>query len=791
MENNLPEIGDIVKCIKSFTTTYSYNNVKTISFIKDELYTIRSKGAVHVDINNDDIITATLFTKSIYGEFIYKDYFELYKKGKLVKFYTEKRYEGKYEWNLKLKTNIITAKNNSSLKLSGMITYVKFNNLKSIKFHSIVKSVTLNGITDRLEYDHEDKDKVTLNNDNLKLHKNIKRFNIFNGYSSNNTKYHHVILKDLNYPKNIESINFLNVKTDILKSNASEIILKYSEVDELILNKDTINYISITESIIHKCNLDMFTEKINGCGTNMYVIKIDDNTFISNMSNKRSTLEEISIICNTLQLKKTIKYFNLNSKSRYNFIANYDKKDNNIFKFYSESNNIISLKMHKNNIVLFNSHTPLNDLNFTITLNDKDDIIIYCNVGWRNEDFLKLSNNIFNRLAKFSEHEQLHHLFFEDLFNHPDIGLVKNTELLDVRDFDFSLLENKENYKNIECLHFKEDKWIGLEFYKRKYYNYFNTNNVVIEWTELGFKLSTENIKEGSKYFKPGIEDYYDKIKYDKDHFNVIEDYLIYDETIKYKLKATEKLVHDENCYLYNKRIFKKHSRLDYRDNTKISLKTAEGLAFKYKLNLDHNNITYHNKEYSYEGFKHITDKCNTNREAILDMLFRYNGNLITNRKEVDRQDRPLIRIGNNLYIDYKDNHRDKEQLVLVGETKEYKYSNSDGIYIDNVKVKMCEILDLNNLEFSFVNLDISNKLRADVNNFLEEKEDFLRDILLESYNRKLVGLYYLLAYYCKDISWAFNDNYEYTKEDEDIFKSLKSELINCFEITKKRIKND
>lgn len=885
MKRDLPLEGDIVKCIKDYAKEDSRLYGEHVNFVKGELYIINHYQKVYVSIINNRNRIDFVSDTNIYNGIQFFEYFEFYKKASDCKLYDHSYYnKGFNDYEEKIKTENKHSDRNFKLNNnSNVFNFTKIANLKTYKY---LKEIRLEkGYKYGKEYSNTKLDDSNLDlSDNLEsiiIHNTRERISIYNR-EENVIEEENIVFNLKKLPKKLKNIEFINVKTKSIKADLETLSLEYSEVEDLQLNPKTLKRLNLQNVKIGKCNIDYFIDYTNGCGSEIYTFKLDDDTFLSSFSNGRLTRNEISQACSTLQLKETIKYFELDD-----IIFNYDsclkgeKRSKystfNTFKFIE--NDKLYINLFKDEIVLFSNHITKNinehdSMYFSFTVDPEFNIKVYktrmINSANKNRNGkiiiddkilpVVLSNKYLNFLSKFSENVQLPVNFFNELFMHPTVVKSKNTGVINISEFTFDSFRNTI-YENCIAIKYFNKKWYwygkqidikepekqyDIDGYDKygydedgydsrgnhkeddgDYYDDEDDNDVptlesiaynkqgknVIEWSNLGFEIDSKKIKNNSMYVKPGVKDYYESLGHGRDEYfhlhNKIE-FPEYDEDKEYSAKLDIDELHDKNYMIldtgifFNQDIDEFHNiskKQQFRDHFNggnspctISLKSAELLAKKYKFKLFPNRIQREeaeNLKYLYIG--RICSGENL-EETSLNYVVRHGleNSILLNQKDLVRKDKPFIKIGNKIYH-YNEYNNNSTYLDIVGDLNEYKHKGEIKYHSNTINVK--ELLKVNNLNFSYVNIDISVKLKNDVMRFIKKHYNDLYHAYKHAYNQMLPFMFYRIAYInntfeeCLEYKYDEKEKIKISKKTEDEFQTLKSELKVCFENTLKRIK--
>ena len=825
---NLPSKHDIVKCIKDVTLEYvDYRDVtRVFNYKTDDIYVVTCDKLPHSvsiralseekDHNGKLIESNFMFVDddSIFEGYQYDKYFTLHKKGSDIKLWTAEIKKDRNSWSSYWEKETRTAKDEYSFKLNGESESFDFNCTKKLKVYEYVQSVSISGDCRSDKELSEGKKQYEFLKDDIVLHSNVKSFSFHSNQRRRNEQNgnSNKVKLDISLPKNLDILCFTNVEMQSIKTKASRVKLDCCKIEKLEIDLSTIEVFSVYGSDIENINVTRFITHTNGDNHRIEIYRISEDLFLTTFSDKKHTKEEITVICNTMQLKDAIEFFKLDTVEFY-FPPTWRDEKPNLLEYHIDDKLNIRFYAHEDMIRIC-SINYCHNYDFFIMLDTENNIKVYSsdNIRSYNMEEVIMTNDLCNRLAKFSEHPQLPNQFFKRLFSNKAVAKLRNTGKIDIRDFDFSMLDDHETYKDCECLIFKNKVWnISKKLHSR------DRSESPIQWAKLGFELKTENIKEGSIYVRPGIKDYYEKLSYKVDEFYLLHnkhDFLEYDESIVYEVDRSQDLITKENLHLYKCNLYGIVTK-EFRDantyvdargwprggNFSVPIDAAIHISKKlgFKLNPskvsigggDSGKNTVYTEMYQYSvGYSH---KCKTDNEIIL--LFYYNkfGDPIHNNPVVQRLESPLINIGGKLCIRNEYNGGSDYDLCIVGES--IKATHAD--WYNQVTESSISLLAKNDFKYSYVNLDIPKKLRTDIMNFLAPYEKRLYWGTRIGYTQKLVTLFYRLAYCVSDIDSLINRNnsddeklIKITKQMEEQFLKIQEELKKCFEKTKKRIKN-
>jgi hypothetical protein len=808
----LPKEGDVVICIKDYTPKKEegeYND--PTHFFKDKLYVIGENKKSYVGVKGDNSRwngDTFVIDPSIYDGPAYFKHFKLYKPAEDYKLYdlTYIKKDSNYSWRSTEETENKCAE--SDFELDSHEESFDFNNIIKLKTYEHVKGVYLSGYGKDDSNRKDDGEYTVLDDDMIKLSSKTKLLRITNGGRGRRDEKRRHVVVNFTIPKNLEHIDLTNISIPMIKGKYKTVDLTYSEIGILHLDPTVLEKIDVKDCKICSCNLDYFCETTNAGKRKLYIFKLDEDTFLTSFTKGRLSKRKLEKLCSTLHLHKTLNYFGL-SKVTFMFDDRYhegydsDKKSDSVnsykFRIY-EKDKKVYIESYKEELVIYN-HKASRDNDFIITITPKLKIKVYDEDTLKcyNTDDIVLGNTLLNRLAKFSEHEQMPLSFFSKLFNHPIIAKARSTGMIDIREFNFSMLDGSP-YEGAAAIKYLDKKWTWFEDSERSLQSagYKGEKGKPIEWTNLGFEIKSDGIKDNSLYVRPGIKDYYERIDYYRDeyfHLHNEIDFPIYDEDKVYDVQVDDEFFHsrdmmilDGGIYQFDGEEVKRYNR--YNPST-IKIEEAEKLAAKYDFKLQPRLISEWKGEYSYQTINKIREAENRDKVVLSFFFGGYSmkDSPLFNQKEVERKDLPFIKIGNKIYC-YNAYTDSRNNLEVVGDRippeEGYTYSRAK-------RVSALDVLYENDFKFSYVNIEVPKKLKTDVLRFIEKHYDYLYHAYKKCYNQKLQYLFYEIAYddhrfeSCLSHTFRDEEKYKIPEGTEEEFQSLKAQLRVCFE---KKIKD-
>lgn len=825
---NLPKSGDIVECIKNI-------KVDDFEYVSGQLYTVYDNANIHVIINTGSDSSR----RDHHGGFVqdpdmfdgipYHDHFKLKTSAKDIKLFTVTGWKKDDSWNggsVKTWTETADKSRYSYFSLTDQHVSVDLYKLKTVKFFNYARDIRITGSVTKewngeSEQDNPD-EWIEFEYGDIVLSPKTKSLTISNANHRSTTKQlYPIYIDNIDIPKTTKDISMENVSMNFLDCTGAETIhLKHCNIGMLVVNPKTIKSIVLKNTKVYQSkNCTIFSEALNGCGTILSIIKLDgEDSYITSFTPDKVNKKEITAHCNTLQLKATIEHFGLDATAKFRFIKkDWDNGDKYVTKnsfSFSDYDGKLEAYTQNNELVIYKGHEPLRDAEFNLTLDKNDQIKVYMEKSYNYETML-LGNKIFNRLAKFSEHDQLPNTFFDVLFKHPSISYVKNTGLVDIKDFDFTMMDSYEKYKDCELIYYSGGAWRWKQKISTNTGSYGDRSEYgKIEWVNVGFELSTKGIKDGSYYVRPGIKKYWKRTKDIMDLYGRMHDELEwtkYDESKVYSVPHNMDMAmkKDEadgfvggyvfNGYIYSEmtgREGQEWSSGAYRQlhasSYSVPLSDMQGVAKKYgfKLNPFMVDANY-DRPAKYKGFtrSHGSDKS-SDKYAIMNYYFSEYGNPIYKNKDRQRSDSPFINIGGKLYIYNGYNGGSRDDYDEVGEIVTSNWSDGT-VHKYQSSEDLKDLLIANNYEYSFVNIDIPPKLKTDVLRFIENNPGMYY-AYKRGANQKLSCLFYRF-YHDRDqkLENQFDDKVKITEQMKTEWFDLVERIAKCFEATKKRIKRE
>lgn len=638
------------------------------------------------------------------------------------------------------------------------------------------------------------------------------------------------ILKDFptkfNYPKNLDKLGFcgFNINSlDNININ-NKLTIYHSNISDLSFKKFQDINVEIYNISFDKYDNKYFETEIESTYTNSFIqiFKIDDDKYLTNISDRYLTKDETELMCSTWQFHEAMDIFGFDKNREFDLISyTYDKEivNNNNFNFEIKDDKIKIVK-NGDNILFFKNSEFLfleKDYKINIWYNIKTKKLHSNELSTYDCKKFVLDDNTMATIIKVCEDLPFNSTFIDTFLNTYNIKNSKYLGKIEILDFHFDMINNK--LTDAKCVGVKYTKgkgWYMLvkesinknsNFYdisvRRNVTHYYEEIDIVYELIDFGlfgFELPTKKIDDGFTIMDHKDEDYYkylseiDTLSQDDsiELYNGKLDIHKVDETIKYKFNVNPDILFDKHQMmeldgiLYKHVINQKPFSFEYfYDRCKeIDINIAEMLAKKYGFKLDTSNVYSREKKITYSNIQQITE----NKKSIINTIVKH-CILVKKSERGDNRLDGLQLLPNNYrdYITTKQTHKNfetkfikvKNNVYLLWNNRNHDYYKIDSVNgLEEIRSgdlfeELCENIDKNN-EFSFVNLDIPQHVIENIDTIIDKNKKLFKIVFNNTFflRKDLRDVGYIV-----ELMTVTNGNINYMFEkkenDPEIFKNI------------------